>query len=233
MSVSTIASPVSIYNMDGSLKTRQQWNADLASVTYSAAQQAQLDAVYAKTLAPYISPYVYKTSVQNGMSMNDVDTAGKPITGSKSFGPSAITQHQADLFAQAKLQGGNPTNPSDLLDMLGIARSWDSGTATPAATNAMAKLTPITVSNTPAVTNASPAIDTGIVQNQMTTGASGGASAPAPNTSMTLSNGAILYTDANGNSYLADGTGAISYVNPSLLPSLLGYLKAGVTTAVT
>lgn len=118
---STSASLMSIYNTDGSLKTRQKWNADRALVIPSATEQAQLDAAHAIFLRPYISQYAYLTSVQDGMLMNDVDTAGKPITGPKSVGPSTITQHQADLYAQAKQQGANPASPTDLLDMLGIA----------------------------------------------------------------------------------------------------------------
>ena len=118
------ASLTSIYNMDGSLKTRQQWNADRASVVFSAAEKAQLDAAHINSLRPYISLFAYQTSVQNNMLMNDIDTAGMKITSLGSFGPSAITQHQADLFSQAKRQGENPTNPTDLLDMLGISRRW-------------------------------------------------------------------------------------------------------------
>ena len=162
MSVSTVSSLMSIYNTDGSLKTAQQWNVDRASITYSAAEQAQLDAVEARTLAPYISTFAYQNSVQGTLLMNDVDTSGASIpVNARGFSPDTLTAPQASLYAQAKQLGRNPTDPSSLLEMLGIARNWTTA-ATPAAARA-------------AVANPNPAAAAATAS----TASSGGASAPA------------------------------------------------------
>lgn len=207
MSVTPAADLMSINNTDGSLKTRQQWNADLASVTYSVAEQAQLDAVEANSLASYISPFAYQTSVQGDQLMNNIDTSGKKITAnSTSFGPTTLTSQQVALFSQAKQQGGNPTNPTDLLDMIGVARSWD-GTAAPAtATIAAANTTP-TTGNTGAIN--SQIVNEGLI----TTNIDG--KPLAPNITMsapTILGGGTLSTDAAGILYFTSTGGSVSPV---------------------
>ena len=90
----------------------------------TAEQQAQQDAAFANALKSYLSPHAYLSTVTEGELQNNIDTSGREIPAGGGFGPTQLTQQQVDLYAKAKIDGHNPSDPTELLAMLGIAKTY-------------------------------------------------------------------------------------------------------------
>ncbi len=115
---------------DGTMMTRQELNTARAAAGLTPEKKQQVNQARVNGLAPYISPNAYKTTVSNGLLMNDIGTNGQPLPAGGFSVPTTATMKQVGLYGQAKSVGHNPNDPTDLLDMLDITNaSTDKGTA--------------------------------------------------------------------------------------------------------